>query len=102
MTRRLRRITPSEYFHAYLDGSAAYLRLSGGNIQSLCGEFLLCFMGLRQLESQPTNQGVGSSNLSGRANQSRSFPVTSLTIYTGHIADTLALKGLGAHSTRVH
>ena len=59
MTRRLRRITPSEYFHAYLDGSAAYLRLSGGNIQSLCGEFLLCFMGLRQLESQPTNQGVG-------------------------------------------
>jgi len=32
----------------------------------------------------------------------RSFPVTSLTIYTGHIADTLALKGLGAHSTRVH
>ena len=69
MTRRLRRITPSEYFHAYLDGSAAYLRLSGGNIQSLCGEFLLCFMGLRQLESQPTNQGVGSSNLSGRATQ---------------------------------
>jgi hypothetical protein len=32
----------------------------------------------------------------------RSFPVTSLTIYTGDIADTLALKGLGAHSTRVH
>jgi hypothetical protein len=31
-----------------------------------------------------------------------SFPVTSLTIYTEDIADTLALKGLGAHSTRVH
>jgi len=50
----------------------------------------------------PTNQEVGSSNLSGRAVFLGSFPVTSLTIYTGDIADTLALKGLGAHSTRVH
>ena len=30
-----------------------------------------------------------------------SLPVTSLTFYTGHIIDTLALKGFGAHSTRL-
>ena len=31
---------------------------------------------------QATNQGVGSSNLSGRAKKMRSFPVTSLTVCT--------------------
>jgi len=45
---------------------------------------------------------VGSSNLSAGTNIHVSIPVTSLTIYIGHIADTLALKGLGAHSTQVH
>jgi hypothetical protein len=30
-----------------------------------------------------------------------SVPGTSVAIYTGRIADTLALKGLGAHSTRL-
>jgi thiol-disulfide isomerase/thioredoxin len=35
------------------------------------------------------------------ADNVRSVPVRSLTFYTGHIIDTLALKGFGAHSTRL-
>src|SRR3974390_881919 len=36
-----------------------------------------------------------------RPTKSVSIPMTWVTVYTGDIADTLALKGLGAHSTRL-
>jgi hypothetical protein len=36
---------------------------------------------------------VGSSNLSAGTGPDGSLPVTSLTVYTGDIADTLAVKG---------
>src|ERR1700686_2673837 len=45
---------------------------------------------------------VGSSNSLSQNGFGGSVPVTSLTFYTGDIADTLALKGFGAHSTRLH
>ena len=48
-----------------------------------------------------SNQVVGGSNPSGRANLSRSIPDTSVTVYTEDMGNTLASKGLGAHSTRL-
>ena len=50
-----------------LGDSGAYLALSGGNIGqsgSIIFREIIC---LRLIESQPSNQGVGGSNPSGRA-----------------------------------
>lgn len=57
-------VEPSEYFAAYLGQSVACLRLSGRHIQRFSARFSKRFMNLRHCESQRTNQGVGSSNLS--------------------------------------
>ena len=49
---------------------------------------------------QESEQGVWSSNLSGRAKSERSVPLTWVTDYSGAMGNTLAPNGFGAHSTR--
>jgi hypothetical protein len=48
------------------------------------------------------NPRVGGSIPPLATIQIRSIPVTSVTFYTGDMGDTLAVKGFGAHSTRLH
>jgi len=86
----------------YPGETGTYLGVSDRNIPQIVQRESLIFSDLVGIESRAENPRVGGSIPPLATIQAWSFPVTSLTIYTGHIADTLALKGLGAHSTRVH
>jgi hypothetical protein len=60
----------SDIKYADLDQSTRYSRLTLRNIGQLVEMFSCLINYLRANAWQPTNQGVGSSNLSGRANNS--------------------------------
>jgi hypothetical protein len=65
----------SDIKYADLDQSTHYSRLTLKYIGQFYARFSLYIRYLAAIQMQPTNQGVGSSNLSGRANKSRSIPV---------------------------
>jgi hypothetical protein len=60
----------SDIKYADLDQSTPYSRLTLKYIGQVDPRFSLYIRCLAEIEMQPTNQGVGSSNLSGRANKS--------------------------------
>jgi len=61
---------PSDIKYADLDQSTPYVRLTLRNIGQRQEVFAFIISYLHANAVQPTNQGVGSSNLSGRANKS--------------------------------
>jgi hypothetical protein len=68
--------------------------LSAQNIPQILRRGPLIFSNLSRFELRAENPRVGGSIPPLATFRSGSVPVTSLTIYTGDIADTLALKGL--------
>jgi hypothetical protein len=67
----------SDIKYADLDQSTPYSHLTHRNIGQRYGIFSCFISYLRANAMQATNQGVGSSNLSGRANKSNSYTRTS-------------------------
>src|ERR1700689_230319 len=81
--------------------TGAYLPVSRQNISHFGREKVRGIKALFRFKAPPENPRVGGSIPPLATINFRSLPVTSLTFYTGHIIDTLALKGFGAHSTRL-
>src|ERR1700680_3634789 len=84
----------------YLWKSGAYLCVTAQNIPSSGRSDWRKISGLEGFRPWTENPRVGGSIPPLATTNFRCIPVRSLTFYTGHIIDTLALKGFGAHSTR--